>query len=83
MTDDTDDIIHQVFQFRTPDMIDYVALLLKDHRCEKVNMKYVRCMCTPQIFRSHREWETHCAAVILQRIEDTYHAWRERNAVED
>jgi hypothetical protein len=42
MTDDTDDIIHQVFQFRTPDMIDYVALLLKEHRCEKVNSKYVR-----------------------------------------
>lgn len=83
MTDDTDDSMAQVFQFRTPDMIDFVALLLKDHRCEKVNSKYVRCICTPQIFRSSREWETHMAAIILQRVEDTYYAWKERNALED
>lgn len=78
MIDDTDDSIPQVFQFGTPGIKSFVALLLRDHECEGIKhaadgKMFVRCRCTPQVFRTDQEWREHVAAIIVQKLDDLYH----------
>ena len=77
--DNTDDhSIPQVFNFRTPGSEAFVALLLDDHACETLRAiagggNYVRCRCTPQVYRTDEEHRRHVAAIILQKLDDIYH----------
>ena len=77
--------ISQVFNFRTPGIQAFVALLLKDHAAERVQHTergwYVRCACTPQVFRTDAEHRDHAAAIIVQKLDDIYH--REIDAPQD
>ena len=77
MIDDTDDSIPQVFQFGTPGIKSFVALLLRDHEYEAMKHmergRFVRCHCTPQVFRTDQEWRDHVAAIIVQKLDDLYH----------
>lgn len=77
-TNTDDHSIPHVFNFRTPGIEAFVALLLNDHAREVVKhthdgKAFVRCRCTPQVYRTDEEHRRHVAAIIIQKLDDIYH----------